>query len=243
MGPMVGPMGATGMGTMAGEEVDWSVVLRVAFTKDSFVKIGNHSTVFGFTTDLPPVEAPLRIEDSVDAARGDGVAPVGFAPGVAPAVGEGVSAGTGIGMAASPAGAPAAATTVAGGGGLLGGLIGGGSSFPGAPGIAGGIGAARAPAGAFGSGTGSGQGNTQGTGTAGQTGQVNINFNAVLTNQQQQQQAQAQKQSQSQNQRQNQVNVPREVIPEPGAIILGLLGLPGLYFFCRRRKATEPAAA
>src|SRR5262249_44335701 len=145
---------------MVSDDAEWQVIFRVDFARDSFVKVGNHSTVFGFTSDLPPVETPVRIEDPVDAARGDGLAPavriedpadaargdglvpVAFQPAQVP--GEGVGTGTGIGLAVSPAGAPVAGTSVANAAGLLGGAFGGTSSFPGAPGAVGALGTARA---------------------------------------------------------------------------------------------------
>ncbi len=203
------------------------IVFRADFPKDQ-VKLGFHSTVFGFTSDLPPVEMPLRIEDPEDATRGDGVLP---------AVADGTSTGTGIALAVSPA-APLASTPVASVGlqGLLGGQPGGGGGFP-ALGGAGAIGAAPPPT-AIGGGLGADNGNGENQAQSQASDQVDtINFNALLINQQAQFQAQAQAQKQSQSQHGSACCPPGEVIPEPGAIILGLLGLPGLYFLNRRRRA------
>jgi hypothetical protein len=105
------------------------------------------------------------------------------------------------------------------------------------------------PSGGFGQ-FGGQQGEDQGQ-EVGQQGAVTVNFNPVLTNTQSQSQAQSQSQTQGQVQQQlpPPVKPPKptppppghcpkgEVVPEPAAIVLGLLGLPALYWIRRRRQA------
>jgi hypothetical protein len=149
-------------------------------------------------------------------------------------------------------------------GGLGGGGAGGGGGAPmGFPGLGGGFsrGSGFGGGGGFGNGNGNGQGNATTTSDAkqAQAGQqiVNINFNATLTNQQSQEQSQFQQQQQQQQQNQNQKNRGGHghdhghrhrhhggdcnnghVVPAPASLLLGLLGLPGLWFL-RRRKGAE----
>lgn len=182
------------------EEVGQSV-FRADFRK--LVKPGEHSVVFGFTTDLPPVDEPLRIEDLLAAAASDGIRGVadgdgvgagagGVAPaadGVGPGVGAGAGAGggtgiapaSGTGVAPSPAAPPAAPAVGGGGTGVLGGFGGGGGGGFGGPGIAaGGFGGARAPT----MGGGGGMGGGTGGGLAG----AGTNGNGANNNQQNQNQ-------------------------------------------------------
>jgi uncharacterized protein (TIGR03382 family) len=177
---------------------------------------------------------------------------------VTPAVASGVALGVAPGMAIGPiqpAGfAPAAAGAPAGLGNALPAIGGFGAGVPFAN--WGGIGTAPAPF--FGAGTtGNGNGNggfvtspgSQGNVTV-NTGPVNVTTNAVnqtqttsvdtnisLQNQQSQSQSQSQTQSQSQNQNQSQcTSSHHHVVPEPGAIVLALLGLPVLVVLYRRRR-------
>jgi len=200
------------------------------------VKLGFHSVVYGFTTDLPPTDEPIRIEDPEAALKGagvlDGIRPAadGLAPGVVPALAAGVAPG----MAPTPVPAPASATPVAGGAGA--GLLGGGpiGVAGGMPmgGGAGAFGGARPPimggggGGFFGGGGAQDQQQPQ---DQNQTGSQIINVNNSQSQSQNQSQQQQQQQQQSQQQ-----SIDQGVIPEPGAIILALLGLPGLWLAQRR---------
>ncbi len=215
---------------LAEDGLQGQAVFRADFRGPNLVGLGQHSVLFGFTTDLPPMDETIRLEDPEDALKGNGIVPAANATGVAP------------GTAVTPTPPAPAGTPVLGGGfqGLLGGQVGG----VGGPGLipAGAIGAARP-----GFGGGGGFGTTAGEG--GQQQQQNpnqaqdqagsINFNATLTNNQQQQQKQSQSQSQSQTNCCD-GNGNGEVIPEPAAFLLGLLGLPVLIYL-RRRKGELPA--
>jgi hypothetical protein len=204
-------------------------LFRVDFKKINAVTVGRHSVVFGFTSDLPPTDEPIRVEGKT-AAAGTGQTPA-VAVGIAP---------TPVGV--SEAAAPMISGMI-GGGNLGGGAVGGGA-FP-LPGAL--FGAAAAPVG-FGS-VGA-TGNTQPAQTQAQnqnqnqaqsqqqTPNTTINFNATLSNQQSQQQTQQQQQQQQQQQSQSQTNnnTPGQVVPAPPALILGLLGMPAFYFFRRGNK-------
>ncbi len=247
-------------------------IFRVDFKGAQLLKHGQHSVAFGFTTDLPPTDEPIRIAtQSAAAAIGTGVRQVAFegdGDGMgAGGVGAGVGAGIGlaVGTAPTPSPAPAAAVAVEGGSGGgsvsagLGGMAGGtGGGVGGLGGGVGGIGAARGATmgggGGFGGGQGDGGGQTDGktngktdqnqSGTTGST----INFTATLVNQQQQ------KQQQQQQQKQTNTNINNgccctppggNVVPAPASLLLGLLGLPCLYFLRRQRPGkdeTEPQA-
>ena len=219
---------------------------------ESFVKLGYHSVVYGFTSDLPPTDEVIRLEDPEAVRRLEGGRAPVKAPGrngtqrSRPQGGQGVVPAVAPGTAPTPA--PAAGGTGVGGAGLLG----GGMSGPGAAG-----GAVPAltptvgmrPAGGFGQ-FGGQQGEDQGQ-DVGQQGNVTVNVNPVMTNTQSQSQAQSQSQTQGQVQQQlpPPVKPPKhdhkppthcpkgEVVPEPAAIVLGLLGLPALYWIRRRRQA------
>jgi hypothetical protein len=273
----------------------WRAAFRVIWSGDNALRKGEMSPIYGYTSNLPPVLAPVKIRGSVwrpdrdkNAKEGEAALPVLPKPEpVPPPEGDRkdkdekqqvrvaravqlVSAGKtlpGLGgrfadlareqggagpapsanaTAPSPAGGPGAGGGgggVAGAGtvGTLGGGGGGGSGAP-IPGL-GGIGAARPAVFAGGGGNGggnSGTGTNQGTGTAQGQSQLqpiainnaNNNFNIL-------QQQQGQQQRQSQHQRQNN-NHHRHVVPEPGAYLLLLLGLPVLLLF--RRRNLSPAA-
>lgn len=196
------------------------ILFRVDFKKNNLVKVGQHSVVFGFTSDLPPTDEPIRVAALQAKAKADGAA-------------EG--AGAAVGTAPTPI-----ADVEPFAGGLpaldLGGYVGVGGGFGGGfgfPGWGGGFGVAR-PAGAF----GGGGGNGDGEGGSEQNQNQQPNFNATLTNQQQQQQQQKQKQEQTNNG--CCCCTDPNVVPEPSTILLGMLGLPALYFF-RRRGSRETA--
>lgn len=238
----------TAIGSEPSDEIA-PVVFRVDFRNP--LKPGEHSVVFGFTTDLPPQDEPLRIEDPVAAATGiravgfgDGVTPgTGIAPAAA-GVGAGVGAGTGIvpaaGTGVAPGPVPAAAQAATGGStGVMGGLSGmggagfGGGGFPAVGG--GGLGGARSPGTGGGGGgiTGGGEGDQGQNGNQDQNQNTkgDINFNVNLKNEQ------------NNNNCCCCDNGGGNVIPEPGSVILAVLGTPGLYYLWRRRKpATLPLA-
>lgn len=209
------------------------VVFRADFRNP--LKPGEHSVVFGFTTDLPPQDEPLRIEEKLPVPGGIR-AVVGGGEGIAPGTGIAPAVGAGVAPGPIPA-APQAAGGVAGalGGispGAMGGGIGGGMPLGG-----GGIGGARAPGtgggGGFAGGGGRGNGEGDSNENQNQKPTTQINFDATLTNQQQQQQKQQQQQSQS--------NCcccdsHGNVVPEPGSVLLALLGAPGLFWLWRRQK-------
>lgn len=180
-------------------------------------------------------------------ARGSVGAGIAISPSVAtPNVGSvGQAAGGGASVLGFPATAGVTGQTAAGGGGF------------GTPAV-GAIGSARMPffgGGGVGGGSGSGNGSNQGSGGADGSGQGqgegqgngtgtvtnNINFNVSQSNKQTQSQFQKQKQSQQQSQKQGQNQ--SQVIPAPASLLLGLLGVPGLYLAYRRRKSTPAASS
>jgi hypothetical protein len=239
-------------------------MFRVDWRGANFMKLGQHSVAFGFTSDLPPVHEPIGIADAESALRGNGIRQVIADGSITPAA----APGTAPGMAPTPSGAPGGGGgggAMMSGGGLAslgggGGIGGGGLGFPG-----GGIGLARAPL--IGGGTGGGTtgattGTTTGTTpttpttttpttattqaqTGSQQGGQTINFTATLTNQQQQQQQQQQAQLQNQrNNNNNHHNHGHNVVPAPASLLLALLGLPGLFMLRRRQKqALQTASA
>jgi hypothetical protein len=248
-----------GLATADGREVvfraDW---LKTA-TRDNLLRMGQHSVVFGFTSDLPPINQPIVVSDlaateqAMANVAGEPIRPAGKeGPGIAPGAAPGVAPG----MAPSPAPPPsAAAAPPLPGGGVGGGLLGGlplmggmGVGFPG--GFGGGAIGTGTPAAITGSGgtgtTGSGTPTTTSTGnnrnnnavsfaallnalaSAKASTPVNIAINNNVS----------QRQSQQQSQHQQAQGGHGHVVPEPGAILLGLIGLPGLLLVCwRRRKA------
>lgn len=243
-------------------------IFRVDWRKGNLLKQGSHSVVFGFTTDLPPTNAPIRI-DTPEAARiSEGlrlasyfsdeayasvIGPNGIVN-VAGAEGSALALALGTALGQAPTPAPAAPAAVGGFGGVVGGFGGvatsGGGSFA-TPSLGGGFsrGSGFGGGGGFGGGQGDGGGQAQATPTQGQAGQqgVVINFAATLLNQQQQ----SQQQSQWQSQNQNQSNRDRGhgggnkpcVVPAPASLLLGLLGLPGLWLLRRRKNAETPVEA
>jgi hypothetical protein len=172
-------------------------------------------------------------------------------------VGEAVAGGAGV-VGFPPTSTSTTGTSGSGVGGGMGASIGAlGTArmpmFGGAGGSGGGSGsgsnqgsAGSTTTGTTGS-TGSGQGSGAGTGSGSGTGTVtntnNINFTISQANQQTQSQFQFQSQQQSQNQNQNQNqrhghhgHHNGNVVPAPASLLLGLLGIPGLYVAYRRRR-------
>jgi len=186
------------------------------------------------------------IAAAVGFATGAGAA--GLAPATAFASAEGGLPGPIAGNFSAPAaaGAGVLASSVGGvsqtgsgsgfggGGGITGGF-GGGGSFSGGGGFSG-TGSASGGFGGGGGNNGSGRGNGDNKSDTGTNTGTNINIKID----QSQKQEQSQKQQQGQNQQQKGGHGGGNVIPAPASLILGLLGLPGLAFF-RRRKTAEPA--
>ena len=239
-------------------------IFRVDFKKTNTVNVGQHSVVFGFTSDLPPTDEPIRVEGQMPHIAGaqgknaQGTAAIHeVALLQAPASGSGQAPASALGTAPTPIGSVAAAPPAQLASALIGGGIAGGA---GGPGLGVGLPFPGAffghafPAAAVGGGTGNGNGQGQTTQAQQQAQQQapnnnTINFNATLTNQQSQaqqqfqQQQQQQQQQQKQNQNQNHHHNHGHVVPEPSAIILGLLGLPALFWFRRRGLARMSAAS
>jgi hypothetical protein len=235
--------------------------LKVDWRGDQILKLGDHSVVFGFTSNLPPGDEVVRVISAVkQPAAGigaEGIGSVALIDGEGPGVGVGQIVGPGT--VPTPVGFPA--ENFGGGGFWLGspfGGFGGGTAFP-FGGIGGGGYMGREPliggGGGGGGGSGSGNGSGSNNGNQSQSGQqsgsqtITITNTNTLVNQQAQFQAQAQAQAQSQRQHQHQHqsqnhnHMPGHVVPEPAALALGLLGLPALYVVLRRRKGTKVPAA
>jgi hypothetical protein len=219
---------------------------RADFRGKNVLGLGDQSVLFGFTTDLPPTDDKVRIEDPEAAKQAQGmgedpqeaveVADVQF---VAFRMQGQAASATGTAPTPTPSGTMAMGSGMStmGGGAGAGTAGGAGGGFP----MAGGIGSAIP--GIF----GGGGGGLAGTGTGTQSQQQpqnqnqnqtpNININITNTNSQNQQQSQQQQQQQQQSQNQSNGG---GVVPAPPALLLGLLGLPAL-FLLRRRE--EPAIA
>ncbi len=219
-----------GLPAMEGEDMG-TAVFRVDFRSKSLMQLGHHSTLFGFTSDLPPTDEPVLIKEPEDAKQrgGEGIRPV-----AAGQEGEGIVPAAAPGIVPTPAPPPAGGADIAPAAALGFGDVGGqqlttGGGVGGAAPAAGAIGGARPPGGGIsGGGFGGGTGGSEGSGS--QQQEPTINFNATLINQQ------SQNQSQWQNQSQSQCCNNGNVIPAPAAIILGLLGLPALLLVQRRRR-------
>jgi hypothetical protein len=226
---------------LSGSDFESSPSFRAIWTGDNVLKKDVRSTVFGFTSNLPPTIEPVRIRGLREPAKpGEPIRPAGTGPTdpegrEAGIVAEGrvptpLPESTGVGGGPGGVFPPLAA-----GPGALGG--GGGGGFGGVPGVgAGAIGSAAAPA------FGGGGANTAGTGSTESRGRADqgadqsqaMFFNATLVNAQSQ--LQHQLQEQSEHQEQNCCPSP-EVIPVPPAWLLGAVGLPFLLLLHRARAA------
>jgi hypothetical protein len=200
------------------------VVFRADWRSDkNALKLGQHSVVYGFTTDLPPIDDIVSIADAAGAARADDAGIValgndaaaagGMAPGTAPTP--------------TPPAVPLAAAPVGGFGSLP---AFGGGSIPGGGIAAGGFPLASIAAGA----------RLPPAGLGATTG----NTNQPTATPQDQIQSEQQSLPPTITTTQQQCPCPpNEVIPEPSAIIMGLLGLPVLFWLARRRPRTSPSAS
>ncbi|MCI0641265.1 MAG: hypothetical protein L0Y72_00960 [Gemmataceae bacterium] len=226
-----------------GRDIGYTV-FRIDFKNYNTLKTGGRSVVVGFTSDLPPTDEPIQIKGLLpDTKEKDKMArlfDVNFQDGEAlqevAAQQAQAPTPTATGVAPTPipnadAGLSTSPPTSLGGG--TGGGFGGGTP----PAAGAGLGAARAPSLATGSGSGEGQGDAQTNQSQNQD--ERLNFNATLINFQAQAQAQAQFQSQVNN---NNCccDCNGHMIPEPGAFLLGLLGLPALFFIRRKGDLETP---
>jgi uncharacterized protein (TIGR03382 family) len=244
--------------------------LKVDWSKDKVVNLGEQSVIFGFTSNYPPVQEMVRIISKPKEAKagaggangqvafveqgGEAEGPIQLVAAV-DGVGPGAGAGQVVGPGTVPTPIPSRAAT--GGFGPVGGMGGqmpGGGGFPGG---GGGFGGGGIPG--FGTGAGSGGGSGGGTGgggnTQGQSGSQqqnqtpsqngnqnqfqDVSLNVINAQAQFQQQQQQQKQKQDQNQNNNCCCNNGNVVPEPAAIFLAVLGLPALVLVLRRRKVAQ----
>ena len=235
-------------------DFDQGSSFRAIWSAKNALDKGGRSTVFGFTSNLPPTIEPARIQTTREAAKASGIKFAGFddkgkddgdkilgAVGKVPtprpekptAAAEPGTSPLTVAPEPLPLGQPAASP-------------GAGVGIPFAPG-GGAFGTARAPSIAGGGGSGSGSGNAAGDQTQQEDQRQrsgDINFNATLINQQAQAQLQAQLQFQKQTNVNNNNNnccapghePPGHVIPEPTTLLTAALGLPALWVLARRRR-------
>jgi hypothetical protein len=160
----------------AAEDEPAPALFRVDWAKNTqYLADGFQSVAFGFTTDLPPIDLPIRLDDPDAALVSEGIRNVaadgpGQAPGISPSPRVALAAANVPGATGATAGG-GALTSMGGmpggiGGGFGGGLGGfGGGGFGGGGGVVGGIGGAGTPlvtGGGSGGGTGSGGGSGSG---------------------------------------------------------------------------------
>jgi hypothetical protein len=242
--------------------------LKADWRAGQVLKLGEHSVVFGFTSNLPPVDEVVRV---ISAAKEGKSAVKAVALVDAEGVGVGIGQVAAPGTVPTPAGGGFAAPatggfgawmggqSLSGGGGFSGGIGGAGNLLTPTPFVASGGGGNNngTPAAAAATGTNPNNGNNNNSQTGQQSGSQNQTLTNTITitntNQQaqaqaqfqQQQQQQQQRQNQNQNQHQNQNNNNNNnVVPEPAAFALAALGLPALVVLLRRRKrATVTATA
>lgn len=211
----------------------------VAYWTDDPLAPGQRSTIFGFTSNYPPVYEDVRVRANPvppfrPVAPGPDARPAimtadGEVP--TPAAFETVPAAFGGG--GPTGGALGEAGGVGAGGGLLrGGGFGGGGGFPGTFGGGGTGGGTGGGSGGGGNPNGQQQQQPQQQQQQPGTGSQNITLNAI------QAQAQGMAQSQAQGQRQNNNG---NVVPEPAAYVPALLALPVLAWLVLRRRPTPGA--
>jgi hypothetical protein len=230
------------------------------------VQPGQRSTIFGFTSNYPPVYEDVRVRGNTPAAAaGADTAPANLrADGEVPtpiAFEQCAPRQHALGSFGGPL------ETIGAGGGLLRGGDGfggggwgggfGGGGFGGGFGGLGGLGGLGAGAGAgTGGGTGNGQGNGNGTSNGQQSqSQTLFPFPLTINNQnnnqdlaiaqeaqvQDQQRQEIQQQQQQEQQEQNDHHHHhhhhhRQVVPEPAAVVPALLGVPLLIYLVLRRR-------
>jgi hypothetical protein len=270
------PLMQMGMGSLGTSAASLSEALRrapavVAYWEDEPLlpavnanRPGQRSTVFGFTTNFPPVYEDVRVRGNVAAAVKAPEAPAADtsvanlrADGEVPTPVALEQAIPRLGHALGGLGGPIGQVT-AGGGLLRGGGFGmGGGGFGMIGGFGGGLGGFGM--GGFGggsSGNGNGSSSQQQPQNQNQaqtlfpfplgTQPVNVSVQQSQSMSQSQNQSQSQSQSQSQNQSQSQKpgdgGHHGQVVPEPAAVISALLGVPAALLLLRRRRAAATPA-
>jgi hypothetical protein len=217
---------------------------RANWVGANVLKPGERSCIFGFTSNEPPTIEPVRLRGVAAKVTEKGDIVYVGADRDEMAVGAGGDV-AGASLTAAEGDVPTPVGFEAGGPSVSGlGLVGGqsagaGGAMGGAPGFGAAFGHA-APAAGFGGGSGGGFGSSGGNQgqSNGQT-QVPSQVQNVNVFQQQQQQ---QQQSQTNTNNGNCCPVtPPEVVPEPAAIVMALIGLPFLALLRRKKTApTEP---
>ncbi|MFO0865101.1 MAG: PEP-CTERM sorting domain-containing protein [Gemmataceae bacterium] len=238
---------------LARSDFDEHSSFRAIWSGPNAIAKDGRSTVFGFTSNLPPKLDQARLRTSRDASKGSDIAEAGLGEKEGGAKGKadgviGVEGQAPTPLPAAPKGGIALASTT-----TERSTSAGPAPFPPFFPPAGGTGTPTSvgsgvplivarnntpQATGFGSGFGGGGSSSDTFTTNGSKSNVNININVG----QSQSQQQAQNQSQNQGQRQRQGNgggghPPGNVVPEPATIIGGSIGLAALVGFVRRRRA------
>jgi hypothetical protein len=223
---------------------------------DRPLRPGERSTLFGFTSNLPPMYDKARVKanrlDTIQkvAVNAPDVRPASMgAAGVIPTPVPPVSEAGGA-ASAPPAAIAGGSLGSFGGGGSTGGggtTGGGGPGGGGFPGLGGGLGGGFASPGQGQTGSQGQTGTQNGTQGQNQTQPQQQNVTVNVAQQQAMAQAQAQLQAQQQQQQQKQTLINNcnchpnhHVIPEPAALLTTTLCLPVLALFYRRRKPVVP---
>jgi uncharacterized membrane protein YgcG len=245
--PVGYPADSMGQGAVRMTEALRRAPAVVAYWADAPLRPGQRGTLFGFTSNYPPVYENIRVRGNPLPA----IQPAAGAPDVRPANlradGE-VPTPVAFEQAAPP--------TAGGGGGSLGsatgGISSGGSLLRGGGGFGGG--GIGFPLGGLGGGLGGGTGGGTGNGTPGQQqpqaqtqtqpqqGNQTVELALNVEQAQAQQQAQAQAQEQHQRQRQNQQQRHGHVVPEPAAVVPALLAIPIVLLLVWRRRTVRTSA-
>jgi hypothetical protein len=219
---------------LTNSDFDNSPSVRAIWNGKNVLERNNRSTVFGFTSNLPPTTDLVRIRTTKEVSKEvsairlagtevedlivrDGtVGPLGKVHTPRPETSESAPPPD-IGFPGAPAMPPALGTP--GGGG-------GSGPFP----VAGGIGSPPPPGGGGGGIGAIGSGGGQSSGSPNQNSKANINFNVTLNNQQEQ------NQNQNQTQTGGSCHCGGNVIPEPATLVSASLGLPALFYLWRRGR-------